>query len=731
LFLHEGSNDYYEAYWQNREAAEEQAREWHLYLSEAATRCAEIGCAFNFICLPNKASVLADLYPLPLPEPSTPRLQILFDLSAGEMCLPFRMLTDQQVIRALFRRNDTHLTPLGNYIATKSLLNRMGCGEGFTLDSFTFRRHLHPGDLGYRFEPVAMEEAVCTELSERVTEQILRHPAGSHVGLTTLIINEALPTGKTAMVFGNSFFERYQGWGMMAMFARRFSKVIFQWSAEIDLTLVREHSPDYVILQTCERFLGKPPRSFDEIHPPPEQLKPPTMPTVTTTNSNSPATVIINLDAEGFIRCDGLPTEETQLWYGGRMLATVPGSAPELLLGHITRATSGAGSRDDFSLRSKDGTKTWKVEPSQFLENYVAGDDLLRRMREAVGPGKWEVWSIGIENGCVVAHLGGVLPATLAGAVRKMQVRCNGVPAHRQADWEDIYFGASHWFMPKECIFGMECSFQVSLGDFLTFELLFDDSVPTEIARQYRTVLTVCNLSLLKDMPALPRIQRVSGHLANAISFINSGKTAHRRLSDILSCYRKRREPGTSLQVLDWGVGCGRVARFFAEDQRTRVSGIDIDADNVNWCRENLVGNYLAVDLTPPTQLPDGEFDMIYSCSVLSHLSKMDAHKWLEELSRLLKPDGLALLSFNGSSNLVTYLAKRPRALRSALNEGFFDVDTNSDLQGFVASDTYYRATFATDKWWRKALEKHFELLSVERSVVSGHQDIAVLRRKG
>jgi hypothetical protein len=115
---------------------------------------------------------------------------------------------------------------------------------------------------------------------------------------------------------------------------------------------------------------------------------------------------------------------------------------------------------------------------------------------------------------------------------------------------------------------------------------------------------------------------------------------------------------------------------------------------------------------------------------VLSHLSETASHSWLKELHRLLSPSGLALLSFNGSSNLATYLASRPGALAHALRRGFFDEDVNNDLHGFIPSNNYYRATFASDGWWRATFERYFELVAVESAVVSGHQDIAVLRRK-
>src|SRR5262245_11351999 len=35
--------------------------------------------------------------------------------------------------------------------------------------------------------------------------------------------------------------------------------------------------------------------------------------------------------------------------------------------------------------------------------------------------------------------------------------------------------------------------------------------------------------------------------------------------------------------ILDWGCGCGRVARFLANEAPNKLVGIDIDADNIGW----------------------------------------------------------------------------------------------------------------------------------------------------
>ena len=177
-------------------------------------------------------------------------------------------------------------------------------------------------------------------------------------------------------------------------------------------------------------------------------------------------------------------------------------------------------------------------------------------------------------------------------------------------------------------------------------------------------------------------------------------------------------------------MGCGRVIRHFEEVATPNLWGVDIDSDNVEWCNANLKSRSYVAALSPPTQLASNSCNLIYSCSVLSHLTEKATVMWLEEMHRLLTADGVALLSFNGSSNAATYLSRRPREFSAMLESGFHDRDVNHDLDGYIGSNEYYRATFCSDDWWLRTFSEHFTLVTVENAVVNGHQDIAVLRKR-
>jgi SAM-dependent methyltransferase len=229
-------------------------------------------------------------------------------------------------------------------------------------------------------------------------------------------------------------------------------------------------------------------------------------------------------------------------------------------------------------------------------------------------------------------------------------------------------------------------------------------------------------------LPDLAAIHRVSGPLSNHTSFVNSGKSDYERFKLLIGKHHGLEQ---GMKVLDWGVGCGRLARHFAREGYD-IQGIDIDAENVRWCNEHLGnGNYFCVDLYPPTPLPSDSYDIIISSSVLSHLTESTMRTWLAEISRLLAPGGRALLSFNGDGTSFLWAGTSQDALAGLVERGVFDEWRTPDLDGAVEdAETYYRLTLFRSEYALKIFSEYFTVHAVELGVTSGSQDIAVLQKK-
>ena len=103
-------------------------------------------------------------------------------------------------------------------------------------------------------------------------------------------------------------------------------------------------------------------------------------------------------------------------------------------------------------------------------------------------------------------------------------------------------------------------------------------------------------------------------------------------------------------RVLDFGSGAGRTLRHFAAEAETaEFWGCDIDGPSIEWMQESLCPLFDAWQTiaVPPLALEHGSFDLIYAVSVFTHLTD-NSTPWLLELHRMLKPDGLLIVTFMG-----------------------------------------------------------------------------------
>ena len=105
-------------------------------------------------------------------------------------------------------------------------------------------------------------------------------------------------------------------------------------------------------------------------------------------------------------------------------------------------------------------------------------------------------------------------------------------------------------------------------------------------------------------------------------------------------------------RVLDFGCGSGKVMRhFLPEAERCELWGCDIDERSVDWINAELHPplSAFANREAPPLDQPSSSFDLVWSISVFTHLTDHWAG-WLSELHRVLKPGGLAIISFLGGA---------------------------------------------------------------------------------
>lgn len=210
-------------------------------------------------------------------------------------------------------------------------------------------------------------------------------------------------------------------------------------------------------------------------------------------------------------------------------------------------------------------------------------------------------------------------------------------------------------------------------------------------------------------------------------SFLVEGYSAYRRLDALLDDVATK-AAGSELRLLDWGCGCGRVARYFVSDGGYAVTGTDIDSDNAGWCAEHLDGTFTAIPSRPPTGLELGSFDAIIGVSVMTHLDLELQLEWLTHLRSLLVPAGVALLTSHGWAT-ARRTGVGPAVLDAMATSGFGDAGENPDIPESVVEVGYYRNVYNTHDHIREHWSTVMEVESIRPALIGHHQDVVVLRR--
>jgi SAM-dependent methyltransferase len=201
-------------------------------------------------------------------------------------------------------------------------------------------------------------------------------------------------------------------------------------------------------------------------------------------------------------------------------------------------------------------------------------------------------------------------------------------------------------------------------------------------------------------------------------SFVTIGARAARELVDAAARHGER----TAFRdVLDFGCGCGRVARHMpALLPGARMSGVDVDERSIRWCARQLPGDWRAIDADPPTVLPEGAFDLVYAVSVFTHLPEERQRSWIRELHRLLRAGGLLIVTTLGPE-LVWSRPDLDTAQRQRLaSHGFVFAPGAASFN----EDSSFQSRHYLDTGW-----PGFRLLEHTTHGLAEYQDLSVLVR--
>lgn len=175
-------------------------------------------------------------------------------------------------------------------------------------------------------------------------------------------------------------------------------------------------------------------------------------------------------------------------------------------------------------------------------------------------------------------------------------------------------------------------------------------------------------------------------------------------------------------RVLDFGCGSGKVMRhFLPEAELGELWGCDIDAPSIAWINAELNPPLHAFrnGPVPPLDQPTGSFDLVWSVSVFTHLTDHWAG-WLAELHRVLRPDGLAIISFLGGAMYEAWTGQPWEPDRI----GMTVLDHGQDWE--LGGPTVFHSPW----WLREHWGRAFDIVQMREGSAPREHGLVLLRRR-
>ncbi len=179
-------------------------------------------------------------------------------------------------------------------------------------------------------------------------------------------------------------------------------------------------------------------------------------------------------------------------------------------------------------------------------------------------------------------------------------------------------------------------------------------------------------------------------------------------------------------KILDWGCGPARVVRHLPEllFHKHLIYATDYNKEYIDWCSKQLDGiSFTSNELYPPMHFDNNYFDVIYSLSILTHLSEKNHYEWISEMQRVLKPGGILIITTQGS-------AYKNKMLKNELAE--FDKG-NIVIRDFLKEGHRIFSAFQPEPFMRN-LFKYFEIITCQKGIdgnsIHGKQDTWIVKKK-
>ena len=199
--------------------------------------------------------------------------------------------------------------------------------------------------------------------------------------------------------------------------------------------------------------------------------------------------------------------------------------------------------------------------------------------------------------------------------------------------------------------------------------------------------------------------------------------------SDLVDYLKRPEASDPDFRVLDFGVGCGRIliplqdlARKSApRPEATQWYGSDIDGQAIEWCSTYLGsrGKFGLNETMPPLPYADRFFDFVYSISIFTHLPEAMQFAWLEEINRVLKTGGVAVISTHSFGP-----PRKPKEKRQ-IARGFL----HGGGKGAEGLPDFYQTSYHTREYIERKWSKYISVEAFVERGINNDQNLVLCRR--
>lgn len=252
----------------------------------------------------------------------------------------------------------------------------------------------------------------------------------------------------------------------------------------------------------------------------------------------------------------------------------------------------------------------------------------------------------------------------------------------------------------------------------------------------------------LAERPVLPARRRLAGEHLPVPPRLLRGRVGAPALAPFLQDGRATTDALTLLArdhagidladagaVLDFGSGCGRTLRHLVPGSRSVWHACDVDAAAIGWLQSAMPQVSSAANRAlPPAPFPDGSLDVVYSISIFTHLDEPSQRAWLQDIRRLLRPGGVALLTTHGPEVGARRAgADGPAIAEQVARDGFgFAVDRRiaaAPAGHFPGFSPRWGCSAQTHDRTRRVWSQELQIDTIVPEALNWGQDLVVARR--